>query len=102
MSPPPASIREIIESSCNLFGNWILSLIGLEATERPDTGGVFTGVSSDVQNDLIECLDDEIDKEISDCQFISIQCDETLDIRRRSRKKSDRSPPGKFLKSSPY
>ena len=56
----------------------------MEATERPDTGGVFTGVSSDVQNDLIECQDDvtqdEIDKEISDCQFISIQCDETLDI----------------------
>ena len=56
----------------------------MEATERPDTGGVFTGVSSDVQNDLTECKDDvtqdEIDKEISDCQFISIQCDETLDI----------------------
>ena len=57
------------------------------------TGGVYcvysaisrlsadTGVSSDVQNDLIACLDDiiqgEIDKEISECQFISIQCEET-------------------------
>ena len=47
-------------------------------------GGVFTGMSADVQNDLIECIDavieDQIDKEIRDCQFFSIQCDETLDM----------------------
>ena len=41
-------------------------------------------MSADVQNDLIECIDavieDQIDKEIRDCQFFSIQCDETLDV----------------------
>ncbi|CAB4015407.1 Hypothetical predicted protein, partial [Paramuricea clavata] len=41
-------------------------------------------MSPDVQNDLIECIDavieDQIDKEIRDCQFFSIQCDETLDV----------------------
>ena len=77
--------RELLQSFCKLDSVFDRRLNGrLEATERPYTGGVFTGVSSDVQNDLIECLDDviqdEIDKEISDCQFISIQCDETLDI----------------------
>ena len=57
---------------------------GLQGSERPDSGGVFTGVSSDVQNDVIDCIDavieDHIDKEIRDCQFFSIQCDETLDL----------------------
>ena len=32
----------------------------LQATERPDSGGVFTGVSPEVQNDLIECIDSVI------------------------------------------
>ena len=39
--------------------------------------GVFTGVSPDIQNDLIECIDsviqDQIDKEIEECTFLSIQ-----------------------------
>ena len=56
----------------------------LQDSERPDSGGVFTGMSADVQNDLIECIDavieDQIDKEVRDCQFFSIQCDETLDV----------------------
>jgi hypothetical protein len=47
-------------------------------------GAFFTGMSEDVQNDLIECIDavieDQIDKEIRDCQFFSIQCDERLDV----------------------
>ena len=56
---------------------------------RPQKGQILEGfllvyISSDAQNDLIECLDeaiqDEIDKEISECQFISIQYDETLDV----------------------
>ncbi len=42
----------------------------LQQTERFDSGGVFTGVSSDVQNDVIECIDsvteDQINKEVSD------------------------------------
>ena len=39
--------------------------------------GVFTGVYSEIQNDLIECIDsfiqDQIDKEIENCRFLSIQ-----------------------------
>ena len=46
--------------------------------------GVFTGVSSEIQNDLIECIDsviqDQIDKEIANCRFLSIQVGETTDI----------------------
>ena len=46
--------------------------------------GVFTGVSSEIQNDLIECIDsviqDHIDKEIENCRFLSIQVDETTDV----------------------
>ena len=56
----------------------------LQDAERPDSGGVFTGVSSDVQNDVIECIDsvieDQINKEVTECQFLSIQCDETMDV----------------------
>ena len=56
----------------------------LQEAERCESGGVFTGVSSDVQNDVIECIDsvieDQINKEVSECQFFSIQCDETMDV----------------------
>ena len=47
-------------------------------------GGRFTGVSPEIQNDLINCLDsvieDEILKEINDCTFMSVQVDETSDV----------------------
>ncbi|XP_065070326.1 uncharacterized protein LOC135695262 [Rhopilema esculentum] len=47
-------------------------------------GGVFTGVSPDTQNDLIECIDsviqDQIDREIEQCTFLSIQIDEATDF----------------------
>ena len=43
--------------------------------------GVFTGVYSEIQNDLIEFIDsviqDRIDKEIENCRFLSIQVDGT-------------------------
>ena len=46
--------------------------------------GVFTGVSSEIQIDLNECIDsviqDQIDKEIENCRFLSIQVDETTDV----------------------
>ena len=46
--------------------------------------GVFTGVYSEIQNDLIECIDsviqDQIDKEIEHCRFLSIQVDKTTDV----------------------
>ena len=45
---------------------------------------VFTGVYSEIQNDLIECIDsiiqDQIDKEIENCRFLSIPVDETTDV----------------------
>ena len=45
----------------------------LQEVERCESEGVFTGVSSDVQNDVIECIDsvieDQINKEVSECQF---------------------------------
>ena len=47
-------------------------------------GGRFTGVSPEIQNDLINCLDsvidDEILKEINDCTFMSVQVDEASDV----------------------
>ena len=50
-------------------------------------GGTFTGVSSDIQNDIIESVDlviqDEIDKELAECNFESIQVDKTADISRK-------------------
>ena len=46
--------------------------------------GVFTGVYSEIQNDLIEFIDsviqDQVDKEIENCRFLSIQVDETTDV----------------------
>ena len=43
--------------------------------------GVFTGVSAEIQNDLIECIDsaieDQIKKEIKECTFLSTQVHET-------------------------
>ena len=56
----------------------------LQEVERCEFRVVFTGVSSDVQNDVIECIDsvieDQINKELSKCQIFSIQCDETMDV----------------------
>ena len=50
--------------------------------------GVFTGVYSEIQNDLIEFIDsviqDQVDKEIENCRFLSIQVDETTDVFVRS------------------
>ena len=43
--------------------------------------GVFTDLYSEIQNDLIECIDsfiqDQIGKEIENCRFLSIQVNET-------------------------
>ena len=56
----------------------------LADSERASGGGVFTGVSADIQNDPIECIDmiiqDQIDKEIQECTFLTIQVDETTDV----------------------
>ena len=46
--------------------------------------GCFTGVSSDIQNDLIVCIvsiiEDQIVQEIKNCAFLSIQIDEATDV----------------------
>ena len=70
----------------NALQNSILSLnvvfIGVDKGERLHSGA-FTGVSSEIQNNLIECIDsviqDQIDNEIENCRFLSIQVDETTD-----------------------
>ena len=57
----------------------------MEDSQRgAEGGGAFTWVSSDIHYDIIECVDsviqDEIDKEIAECNFFSIQVDEMADI----------------------
>ncbi len=46
--------------------------------------GSFTSASADIQNDLIECIDsiiqDEIDKIVRDCIFLTIEIDKTTDV----------------------
>jgi hypothetical protein len=77
--------RQLLKSYGKLDSVFDRRLHGrLQQAERSDSGGVFTGVSSDVQNDVIECIDsvieDQINKEVSECQFLSVQCDETMDV----------------------
>ena len=77
--------RELLKSYGKLDSVFDRRLHGrLQEAERCESGGVFTGVSSDVQNDVIECIDsvieDQINKEVRECQFLSIQCDETMDV----------------------
>ena len=78
--------RELLELIAKFDPQFERRLHGrLEDSQRgPEGGGTFTGVSSDIQNDIIESVDlviqDEIDKEIAECNFVSIQVDETADI----------------------
>ena len=59
-------------------------LHGRLADSEGGTPGCFTGVSSDIQNDLIFCIDsiieDQIVQEIKNCTFLSIQIDEATDV----------------------
>ena len=54
------------------------------AGRKGGNAGVFTGVSSEIQNDLIDCIgsviQDVIDQEVKECNFLSIQVDETTDV----------------------
>ena len=47
----------------------------LQGAERCESGGVFTGVSSDVQKVVIECIDsvieDQINKELVNASFLA-------------------------------
>ena len=59
-------------------------LHGRLADREGGNSGVFTSVSADIQNELIECKDSVtqavIDEEIGECSFFSIQVDETTDV----------------------
>ena len=75
--------RELLESFAKFDSVFERRLHGrLAESERG--GGRFTGVSPEIQNDLINCLDsvidDEILKEINDCTFMSVQVDEASDV----------------------
>ena len=75
--------RELLESFAKFDSVFERRLHGrLAESERG--GGRFTGVSPEIQNDLINCLDsvidDEILKEINDCTFMSVQIDEASDV----------------------
>ena len=52
-------------------------------SDRNNAGG-FAGVSGDTQNALIECIDSfiqgQIDEEVHQCTFLSVQLDETTDV----------------------
>ena len=78
--------RELLESFAKFDSVFERRLHGrLAGSERGGVGGGgFTGVSPEIQNDLINCLDSiieyEIFKEINDCNFMSVQVDETSDV----------------------
>ena len=78
--------RELLELIARFDPQFECRLHGrLEDAQRgAEGGGAFTGVSSDIQNDIVECVNsathDEIDKEIAECSFLSIQADETAYI----------------------
>ena len=59
-------------------------LHGKVAKSERGNAGVFTSVSGDMQNDLIECIDsvvqDQMDEEVQQGTFLSVQVDETTDV----------------------
>ena len=79
--------RELLESFAkfdSVFERWLHDRLAKSERGSANGGGRFTGVSPEIQNDLINCLDsiieDEILKEINDCTFMSVQVDETSDV----------------------
>ena len=76
--------RELLESFAKFDSVFERRLHGRLAESERGGDGRFTGVSPEIQNDLISCLDsiidDEIMKEINDCSFLSVQVDETSDV----------------------
>ena len=76
--------RELLECFAKFDSVFERRLHGKLANEERGNVGVFTGVSADTQNDLIECIDsviqDQIDKEIYQSTFLCIQVDETTDV----------------------
>ncbi|XP_028406454.1 zinc finger MYM-type protein 1-like [Dendronephthya gigantea] len=76
--------RELLESYAKLDSVFERRLHGRLAESGQGGDSRFTGVSPEIQNDLICCLDsiieDTIFKEINECTFISVQVDETSDV----------------------
>ena len=76
--------RELLECFGKMDSVIGRRLHGRLAETRLIGGGQFTGVSPDIQNDLINCLDmiieDEILKEIDNSTFLSVEVDETSDV----------------------
>lgn len=70
-------------------GNYleILNLLAMEELfmrDHLDTNSVFKGISPDIQNDLIKAvaivIRENIVRELSEAEFVSIQADETTDV----------------------
>ena len=66
--------RELLEQIAKFDPQVDCCLHGrLEDSQRGAGGGAFTGVSSDIQNYIIYCVDsviqDEIDKELAECNL---------------------------------
>ncbi len=79
--------RELLESFAkfdSVFERRLHDRLAEPERGGPRGGGHFTGVSPDIQNDLINCLDsvidDEIVKKIDGCTFLSVQVYETSDV----------------------
>ena len=76
--------RELLESFAKFDTVFERRLHGKVGKSERGNTGVFTGVSGDTQNDLIECIDsviqDQIDEEVQQCTFLSAQVDETTDV----------------------
>ncbi|CAB3981169.1 zinc finger MYM-type 1-like [Paramuricea clavata] len=76
--------RELLESFAKFDSVFERRLHGRLAESERGGGGRFTGVSPEIQSDLINCLDsvidDEILKQINDCTFMSVQVDEASDV----------------------
>ena len=75
--------RELLQCFA-VFDSVFERCLGGRLEESGRSGGVFTDVSPDTQNDLLTRLDwiigEQIVKEVNDCTFLSIQVDETTDI----------------------
>ena len=76
--------RELLESFAKFDIIFERRLHGKVTESERDNARVFTGVSGDTQNDLIEHIDsviqDQIDQEVQQCTFLSVQVDETTDM----------------------
>ena len=73
--------RKLLESFAKFDTVFEHRLHGKVGESERGNAGAFTGVSGDTQNDLIECIDsviqDQIDEEVQQCSFLSVQVDET-------------------------